>query len=82
VRVSIEGLVMPSHRGVLVRCNKLGLTGGGLQDDDAVESLRRAVTAWCAGLERQHMLDDALRHRGIQWTDDDGPLVVEVHRKA
>lgn len=81
VRVSVEATVMETQRGVLARCKKLRLTGSGASDDEAMESLRRAVTAWCTGLQRQHALDSSLQRRGIQRTPDDGPLVVEVHRQ-
>jgi hypothetical protein len=80
VRVSIEVSVRTTQRGVFAQCRQLRLTGGGHSEAEAVASLRRGVTAWCTGLERQHALDDALQRRGIQWTADDGPLVVEVHR--
>jgi hypothetical protein len=82
MRVSIEASVRTTQRGVLAQCKKLRLTGGGHSEAEAIASLRRGVTAWCTGLERQHALDDALQRRGIQWTADDGPLVVEVHRSG
>lgn len=82
MRVLIEASVIQTQRGVLAQCKKLRLTGGGRRDEEAMESLRRAVTAWCTGLERQHALDGALQRRGLQWAADDGPLVVEVHRRG
>jgi hypothetical protein len=79
MHVTVEASVRETQRGVLAQCKSLRLTGGGRQTDEALESLRRGVTAWCSGLRRQDALTEALQRRGIHWTPDDGPLVVEVH---
>ena len=79
MHVTVEASIRETQRGVLAQCKSLGLTGGGRRTDEAVESLRRGVTAWCSGLRRQDALTEALQRRGIHWTPDDGPLVVEVH---
>jgi hypothetical protein len=79
MQVRVEASIVRTQRGVLAQCKTLGLTGGGRQADEAVASLRRGVTAWCTGLRRQDALTEALQRRGIHWTPDDGPLVVEVH---
>jgi hypothetical protein len=81
MRVTVHAAIRPTrHGGALAPCKELRLTGGGRTQAEAVASLRRGVTAWCAGLQRQHALDNALERHGIQWAADDGPLVVEVTR--
>jgi hypothetical protein len=79
MRVIVEASVTATRRGgVLARCERLRLAGGGRSQAEAVASLRRGVAAWCAGLERQHALDDALERRGVRWVDDGDRLTVEV----
>ena len=64
--------------GVEVRCPELRLTSHGVDDDDALLSLKRGIVAWAYGLQAQGGLETTLKRRGVRWESDGEAISVEV----
>lgn len=56
---------------------RTGLTGHGIDKESSLDSLQRAVSAWCAGLSKAGYLETALSNKALQVDrDGDGFMVV------
>lgn len=64
--------------GVEARVPELRLTGHGYDEEQAKESLRRGVVAWCEGLQSIGKLEEALRGKKIFREDNGGLLDIEL----
>lgn len=64
--------------GVEARSPDLRLTSHGLNEQDALQSLKRGITAWCAGLQSMGKLEEVLKAKNIHWEDNGGALDIEL----
>ena len=64
--------------GVEARVPELRLTGHGYNEEQAKESLKRGVVAWCAGLQSMGKLEEALIDKKICREDNGESLDIEL----
>ena len=55
-----------------------GLTGHGIDKEGSLDSLQKAVYAWCVGLNKAGYLETALSSKALQVDRDGNGLVVVV----
>jgi len=67
IRVRTEQV--PAKAGVAIRAPLIGVSAAGMDLDEAVENMKKTLTAWVAGLKRAGRLSKALKHRGLAATD-------------
>ena len=82
MKVFIEAEVRPIRAGIEASARTVALSGHGFSDDDALDSLRRSILAWCSGLHAIGELDRVLDRRGIKWTDEGESLNIELRVAA
>jgi hypothetical protein len=82
MRVIVGATLRPIKAGIEARSPLLQLVGHGSDSGTAVESLTRAVRAWCSGLQRRGELEAALRRSGVRWEPIGAELEVEVETQS
>lgn len=84
MKVYVETTLGQVRSGVAARAESFALVGHGLDEEAALEVLRRVVTAWCLGLQRVGGLQEALKRRRlrVENTEDDTVLVELVTMSA
>lgn len=71
--------------GVEARSPDLKLTGHGIEEQDALQSLRQGIIAWCNGLHLQGKLEEVLKRKRLHWEDDGDATIIElraIHHKV
>ena len=68
--------------GVEARSPDLRLTSHGVDEKEALESLRHGIVAWCEGLQLLGRLEQVLKQKGMNWQTDAGSIVVELQPVA
>ena len=66
--------------GVEARSPDLRLTSHGIDEQEALHSLRRGIVAWCEGLQSLGKLEKALREKRLHWEDDGKSIIVELRQ--
>ncbi len=56
----------------------MGLVGYGSTEDEAIDSLRQGVLAWCRSRQDWGELETTLDRRRIQWDKGGEELIIEV----
>ncbi len=69
MRLQIEARVSERRGGMAATAPRLGLTGHGVTEEEAMASLRDGVAAWTLGLSLAGALDEALARRGVLCAD-------------
>ena len=69
---------MRTKNGVIAKSQALSLAGGGKDEAEAVQSLQRVATAFCASLARIDGLESALRRAQVRWEPNGSSIMVEV----
>ena len=79
MRLYVEAELRKIRAGIEAQAKSTGFIGHGLDEEEALESLRRVIYAWCTGLRNVGRLDAALKRRGLK-VDLRGEedIVVEV----
>ena len=80
--VYIQADVTPIRGGIAARSQDLGLVGHGLEEAEALESLRHAIAAWCNGLRALNALEPALRRRHLRWEPNGSSLDIQLTSQA
>lgn len=78
MKVFADAELCPIKAGVEARIASVRLAGHGYDSDMAIDSLRRAMMAWCRGLARLGELERALRARGLTWEADGDAVELEL----
>ena len=78
MRLTIEAVVSRRKNGTVASAKRINLAAHGDTEDSAIRSLRSAVTAWAASLERGGDLAGATRRAGVSLSDTPGPVEVVV----
>lgn len=68
--------------GVEARSPTLRLTSHGLDEQEALESLRHGILAWCEGLQSLGKLEKVLKQKNIYFESDGKTIAVELHPLA
>jgi len=63
--------------GIEARVPELYLTAHGLDKEEALQSLKRGIVAWCEGLQSAGKLEKALKHKKIDYDADSAALIVD-----
>ena len=79
MRVYISAHLRSRMGGWAAHDTCLGLTGHGIDKESALDSLQRAVSAWCAGLNRSGYLETALSRKKLD-VDRNGDGIVVIVR--
>ena len=78
MRLVVGASLSPIKGGIEARCSELKICGHGMERVQAVESLKRSVAAWCVGLQRAGLLEQAIAERGLVSEESDASIEVEV----
>ena len=78
MKISFDVQLREGRSGIEARSPVLKLTGHGLSQEDALESLKRGVFAWCLGLQKAGILESVLKRRKIDFQTDGHSIVVEL----
>lgn len=73
---TIEISRIPS--GYRARAIALGLCGHGRDEEDALESLQDSITAWATSLHRMGRLVRTLKHRGVDFDQNDAIVTLRM----
>lgn len=65
--------------GVEARIPELRLTGHGYDENQAKESLRRGVIAWCYGLQSLGKLETTLKQKQLKWEENGENITLELN---
>ena len=68
--------------GIEARSPDLRLAAHGIDEDDALFSLKRGILAWCAGLQSIGRLEEALKRNKISYEDSNSVFDVEFCRNS
>lgn len=82
MKLSIVAETKMVKGGIEARSPDLRLTAHGIDEEDALLSLKRGIIAWCAGLQSMGRLEDVLKKNKIQYEDDNSSLNIDVRRNA
>jgi hypothetical protein len=69
MRVVIPARIAPRRGGLVAWAESVELTGHGYDETSAIQSLQRAVRAWCVGLSAAGELERCLARRGIEYQE-------------
>lgn len=78
MKISFDVQLREGRSGVEARNVILGLTGHGIKQDAAVESLQRGILAWCLGLRKAGILENVLERKGITFHRDGNSIDIEI----
>jgi len=78
MRIYVLSTLATIKGGVEARSPELRIAGHGRDEKQALESLRRGVSAWCEGLQRAGGLERVLEQRGLRHDGDGDELSVLV----
>jgi len=68
--------------GVEARAPQLRLTSHGIDNETALESLRKGIVAWCNGLRSIGKLEKAVRYRKLKWEPDGEGIELELQNSS
>lgn len=78
MKVTIMAEIKQTKTGIEARSPELHLTSHALDRNEAIESLRRGVLAWCIGLQSLGKLDKAINQRQLKWESNGASVEVEL----
>jgi hypothetical protein len=78
MRIYVLSTLATIKSGVEARSPELRITSHGRDGKQALESLRRGVSAWCEGLRRAGGLQEALERRGVRYDQEGEDVDVLV----
>jgi hypothetical protein len=78
VQIRVNAAVHPTKSGIEARASRIGLAAHGRSEQEALDSLRTAIRAWCRSLQRANRLDGALVEHGITATADGDGIDVDL----
>ena len=78
MKVFVEALVRSRKGGWAAYDMYTGLTGHGIDKEGSLDSLQKAVSAWCIGLNKAGYLEVALSNMEFQVDRDGDGLVIVV----
>ena len=80
MQIHVDAKLRAIRAGIEAYAPALHLADHGIDRDEAIARLRRGVTAWCEGLQRQgeSELTWALKRHHVRFESDAGPLTVEI----
>ena len=81
MRVFVDAKLRSRKNGWAAHDMCTGLAGHGIDRDSALDSLQRAVSAWCAGLLKVGYLEAAILERALR-VDRDGDGIVVIVRST
>jgi len=76
--VAIHARLQPVRAGWLARSPTLGLAGQGKSESDAIDSLKRAASAYLRGLRRAGILEEELRKIDVASSAADDTVIVSA----
>ena len=82
MRVYVEAVVYQIRNGVAAHDAQTRLTGHGRDEESALDSLQRGVTAWVRSLDRGGYLEGAIKRNGVRVEHDGDDLSVIVRAAA
>lgn len=80
MKIQLDAQLRPIRPGIEAYAASVHLTGHGRDAEEALDSLRRGVRAWCIGLQCAGELERVLRRRGIPWESDGDTITVDLRR--
>lgn len=78
VQIQVHAAVRPTKSGIEARAHRIGLAAHGRSEQEALDSLRSAIRAWCRSLQRAKRSDDALATHGIRAVADGDGIDVNL----
>ena len=81
MKVFIEAQVKDWRFGCAAYDHRTGLTGYGIDEESALDSLQRAVAAWCNGLSQIGFLETSLTKKSIPVEPAGEGIIVVVKPK-
>jgi len=78
MKISLGATLREGRSGIEARNQIIRLTGHGLSQDDAIESLKRGISAWCYGLREAGILENVLNRKGIEFIKDGESILVDI----
>lgn len=78
MKISFDVQLREGRSGIEARSPVLRLTGHGLSQEDAIESIKRGVLAWCLGLQKLGILDNVLKKKKIHFISDGDSILVDI----
>jgi hypothetical protein len=78
MKISFDVQLREGKSGVEARNAAIRLTGHGIRQEDAVESLKRGILAWCLGLRKAGILENVLERKGIVFHADGNSIGIEI----
>lgn len=81
MRILVDVEVRNCRGGVEARSPVLRLTGHGINEDEAMRSLRAGIVAWCSGLRSIGRLEQRLKDKALKWEPNGQLLTVEMEKR-
>ncbi len=81
MKVFVDAQIRTRKSGWAAHDIRTGLTGHGIDKEGSLDSLQKAVSAWCVGLNKAGYLEVALSRKAFQ-VDRDGDGLVVVVRES
>ena len=78
MKIFVEAQVRNRKGGWSAHDIHTGLTGHGIDRESSLDSLQKAIAAWCIGLSKAGYLEAALSKRALQVDREGDGLVVVV----
>jgi hypothetical protein len=79
MKLNIMAEVNDIRNGIEARAPDLRLAAYGMNQEDALQSLKRGIIAWCEGLQSLDKLEKALKGKRLHWEVDGKEIEVELH---
>lgn len=77
IRVDVETRT-GGRSGIEARSPDLGLTSHGIDEQEALKSLKRGIVAWCNGLQSLDRLERALKGKRLHWEADGKDIEIDL----
>jgi hypothetical protein len=65
--------------GVQARSPDLNLTAHGIEEQDALQSLKRGIIAWCDALRSRGKIEEVLKRKRLNWEMNGDATTVELN---
>lgn len=78
MKIVVKAELQQTRSGVEARSPEIALTSYGLDEREAMESLRRGILAWCEGLRAVQKFDNVLKTRHLKCETGGEGLLVEI----
>jgi hypothetical protein len=78
MQLALEAHVTVARNGVLARVPGIGLSGHGRDEQEALLSLERSLSAWSKALNRMGVLERHLNLKGIHYEAEGNSVTLQV----